>query len=161
MRIVDLAVAGVLVVLHLVIHVGFGVGAAAPDLFTLALLIVARGLHMAGATGVGLFLGLLEDAQGLLGFGAHGFAMAVVGALAARTREVFVGDSLLFVASYLFVGKWLRDAIYWVAAGPQLRGAMGEALLVDAGLAALYMTVVGLVVVFLTGALQGPRGVGS
>ncbi len=161
MRIVDVVVAGLLVLLHLVVHVGFGVGAAAPDLFTLALLIVARGLHMAGATGLGLFLGLLEDAQGLLAFGAHGFALAVVGALAARSRELFVGDSLLFVGAYLFVGKWLRDAVYWVAAGSQLRGSIGEALLVDAGLGAFYMTVVGLLVVFLTGALVAPRGVGS
>jgi len=160
-RIVDVVVAGLLVLLHLVVHVGFGVGAAAPDLFTLALLIVARGLHMAGATGLGLFLGLLEDAQGLLAFGAHGFALAVVGALAARSRELFVGDSLLFVGAYLFVGKWLRDAVYWVAAGSQLRGSIGEALLVDAGLGAFYMTVVGLLVVFLTGALVAPRGVGS
>ena len=161
MRIGDVVVAGLLVLLHLVVHVGFGVGAAAPDLFTLALLIVARGLHMAGATGLGLFLGLLEDAQGLLAFGAHGFALAVVGALAARSRELFVGDSLLFVGAYLFVGKWLRDAVYWVAAGSQLRGSIGEALLVDAGLGAFYMTVVGLLVVFLTGALVAPRGVGS
>ncbi len=161
MRIVDVVVAAILVFLHLVIHVGFGVGAAAPDLFTLALLIVARELHMASATGLGLGLGLLEDAQGLLAFGAHGFAMAVVGALAARTRELFVGDSLLFVAVYLFLGKWLRDAVYWLAAGSQLRGSMGEALVVDAGLAALYMTAVGLLVVFVTGALVAPRGVGS
>lgn len=161
MRWVDAAVAGTLVVLHLVIHVGFGVGAAAPDLFTLALLIVARDMHMAGATGLGLFLGLLEDAQGLLAFGAHGIALAVVGALAARTRELFVGDSLFFVASYFLLGKWLRDALYWMAAGSQLRGPVGEALVVDAGLAAVYMTVVGLFVVWVTGALQGPRGVGS
>lgn len=161
MRIVDALVAGILVVLHLVIHVGFGVGAAAPDLFTLAVLILARELHMAAATGFGLALGLMEDAQGLLAFGAHGFALAVVAAMAARTRELFVGDSLLFVAIYLFAGKWLRDAVYWVAAGSQLRGPMVEALVVDAGLAALYMTLVGLVVVFVTGALQGPRGVGS
>lgn len=161
MRLVDAVVAGILIILHLIVHVGFGVGAAAPDLFTLALLIVARGLHMAGATGLGLVLGLLEDAQGLLAFGAHGFAMAVVGALSARTRELFVGDSLFFVGVYLFVGKWLRDAVYWLAAGSQLRGTMGEALLVDAGLGALYMTVVGLLVVFLTGALVAPRGVGS
>jgi cell shape-determining protein MreD len=159
MRLVDAIVAGILVALHLVIHVGFGVGAAAPDLFTLAVLIVARELHMAGSTAVGLALGLLEDAQGLLAFGAHGFALAVVGALAARTRELFVGDSLVFVATYLFVGKWVRDAVYWVAAGPQLRGPAVEALAVDAGIAALYMTVVGLVVVVVTGALQGPRGV--
>jgi rod shape-determining protein MreD len=161
MRLVDAIVAGILVVVHLVVHVGFGVGAGAPDLFTLAVLIVARELHMAGATGVGLALGLLEDAQGLLAFGAHGFALAVVGALAARTRELFVGDSLVFVATYLFLGKWIRDAVYWVAAGSQLRGPMVEALVVDAGIAALYMTVVGLVVVVVTGALQGPRGVGS
>ncbi|MEJ2539351.1 MAG: rod shape-determining protein MreD [Gemmatimonadota bacterium] len=161
MRILDWVVAGLLVLLHLVIHVGFGVGAAAPDLFTLALLVVARECHMALAAGLGWTLGLLEDAQGLLAFGAHGLALAIVGALAARSRELFVGDSLLFVASYLFLGKWLRDFVYWVAVGSGFRPPPVEALVVDAGLAALYMTLVGLAVVFVTGVLQGPRGVGS
>jgi rod shape-determining protein MreD len=160
-RIFDAVVVVLLVVLHLILHVGFGVGGAAPDLLTLALLIMARQAHMSVVTATGLFLGLLEDAQGLLAFGAHGFALAVVGALAARTRELFVGDSLVFVASYLFLGKWLRDFVYWIVAGSDLRPPFVEALLVDASLAALYMCVVGVALTFVTGVLDGARGVGT
>lgn len=159
MRPLDLAVVALLLLLHLTLHVGFGVGAAAPDLFTLALLIVARQSHMAVAAGVGLALGLLEDAQGLLAFGANGIAMALVGALGARTRDFFVGDSYLFMASYLFLGKWARDVLHWVAMGAENRTMGFGMLMVDAGAAALYLTVVGLVLVFGTGVLQRSGGV--
>lgn len=150
-----MVLAAILVFLHLTLHVGLGIGTAAPDLFTLALLLVARDAHTAVATGMGLVLGLLEDALGLLAFGAHGIAMAVVGFLAARTRDLFVGDSLLFVASYLFLGKWVRDAVYWVAVGSDLRPAWFQALILDAGYASAYVAAVGLVLVLVTGTLQG------
>lgn len=161
MRLLDTVVVVLLVVLHLILHVGFGVGGAFPDLLTLALLIMARESHMAVATATGFLFGLLEDAQGLLAFGAHGLALAVVGALASRTRELFVGDSLLFVASYLFLGKWIRDFVYWIAAGSDLRPPLVEALVVDASLGALYMCLVGVALTFVTGVLDGSRGAGT
>ncbi|HSG50292.1 MAG TPA: hypothetical protein VLA43_20870 [Longimicrobiales bacterium] len=159
MRTLDVVIAVVLVVLHLTVHVGFGVGAGAPDLFTLALLILARESHMAVAAAVGLALGLLEDSQGLLAFGANGIAMAIVGALGARTREFFVGESFLFITSYLFLGKWMRDAIHWVALGAENRAEGFWTMVVDAGSGALYMTVAGLFLVVTTGVLRRPGGV--
>ena len=154
MRTLDLIVAGVLILAHLVIRVGFGAGSAAPDLFTLALLILARDLHMAVAAALGLALGLLEDAQGLLAFGAYGVSMTVVGALAARTRDLFVGDSLAFVATYLFLGKWVRDLLHWIAAGSERGAGFVDAVVVQGGLAALYLTLVGLALLFTTGVLR-------
>lgn len=159
MRTLDLALVGVLVLAHLTIHVGFGIGAAAPDLFTLALLILARESHMAVAAGTGLVLGLLEDAQGLLAFGANALALSVVGALGARTRDFFVGDSLLFVGSYLLAGKWLRDLLHWIALGAENREGFIQALVVESLPAALYVTAVGMALALTTGVLRDRGGV--
>ena len=159
MRRLDLVVVLVLILLHLTIHVGFGVGAAAPDLFTLALLILARETNMAVAAAVGLGLGLLEDAQGLLGFGANGIAMAFIGAMGARTRDLFVGDSVLFVSLYLFLGKWARDVIHWIAVGAENRRGFMDVVILDAGVNALYVMVTGLLLMTLTGVLKTEGGV--
>lgn len=159
MRTLDLMLVSLLVLLHLTIHVGFGVGAAAPDLFTLAVLILARQSHMALAAGIGLALGLLEDAQGLLAFGANALALSVTGALGARTRDFFVGDSLLFVGSYLFLGKWARDVLHWIALGSENREGVVQSLVVESVPAALYVTVVGLALALATGVLRDRGGV--
>lgn len=153
MRPLDTVVVVGLILLHLFVHVGFGVGSGAPDLMLLALLVLARRSHMAVAALVGLGLGLLEDAQGLLGFGANAMALAVVGALGARTRDLFVGDSLLFVGAYLFLGKWARDFVHWIAVGQGNRSGFVDALLVDGGVAAIYVTVIGLALNAVTGVL--------
>lgn len=154
MRRLDLVVAALLVLLHLTLHVGFGVGAGAPDLFTLAVLILARESHMAVAALLGLGLGLVEDAQGLLAFGANGLSLALVGALGSRTRDLFVGDSLLFASSYLFLGKLARELIQWVAVGADNRGAFVQSVVLEGGMAALYMTAVGVALIFTTGVLR-------
>jgi rod shape-determining protein MreD len=153
-RTLDRVLALLLILVHLIVHVGFGVGVGAPDLFTLAVLIVARDTHMALAALLGLGLGLLDDAQGLVAFGAHGLALALVGALASRTRDLFVGESVFFVASYLLVGKWARDLLHWLLAGADNRGAFTETVLVEGGLGALYVAAVGLFLMFTTGAFR-------
>ena len=147
---------GALVLLHLLLHVGLGFGPGAPDLFTLALLILARETTTPRAGATGLVLGLVEDAQGLLFFGANTVALTVVGVLAARTRDLFVGDSLLFGAIYLFVGKWLRDLIRWVAVGGDLREPFLSSVVLESGIASLYLAVVGLGVLVLIGSLSPP-----
>jgi hypothetical protein len=149
-------VALVLVLLHLLLHVGLGIGPAAPDLFTLAVLVVARETTMPRAGLLGLVLGLVEDAQGLLSFGANTVALAMVGIIAARTRDFFVGDSLLFGASYLFLGKWLRDLIRWIAVGEGLREPFFGSVVLESGLAAAYLTVLGLGVLVLLGSVPIP-----
>lgn len=158
MRPLDLIVVVTLIFLHLLIRVGFGVGAAAPDLFLLALLILARRSHMAVAALVGLGLGLLEDAQGLLSFGAHALALALVGALGARTRDLFVGETLLFAGSYLFLGKWIRDLVHWVAVGSANRPDFVETVMVSGVVAALYVAAVGLALDLVTGVVTTKEG---
>ena len=143
-----------LVVLHFLLHVGFSVDRVAPDLLTLALLLAARETGMGLAAGLGFFLGLLEDAFSVLAFGASTLAMTLIGALGARTRDLFVGDSLRFFFLYLGAGKLLRDLVYWVVAGETIREPFVSSVLVDGGLAAVYVAVVGVILVW---ALGGPR----
>jgi rod shape-determining protein MreD len=143
-----------LVVLHFLLHVGFSIERAAPDLLTLALLLAARETGMGLAAGVGFVLGILEDAFSVLAFGASTLAMTLVGILGARTRDLFVGDSVRFFFVYFGAGKLLRDLIYWVVAGDTVRGPFLSSVLLDGGVSALYMALVGVLIVQ---SLGGPR----
>ncbi|MGD2121856.1 MAG: rod shape-determining protein MreD [Gemmatimonadota bacterium] len=143
-----------LVVLHFLLHVGFSMEGAAPDLLTLALLLAARQMGMGLAGGIGFVLGLLEDAFSVLAFGASTLAMTLVGILGARTRDLFLGDSLRFFFVYLGAGKLARDFIYWVVAGDTIRGPFVSSVLVDGGIAALYVALAGVLIVWVLG---GPR----
>lgn len=141
-----------LVVLHFVLHLSFGFGIEAPDLLTVAVLLGARQLSGGRAAGYGFLLGLLEDAVSVSVFGAAAITQTVIGYLGARSRDLFVGDSLLFLALYLFLGKWARDALYYAVAAVVRRGDAVGALLLQAPLAALYAAISGVVaiVVFRT-----------
>ena len=141
-----------LVVLHFLLHLGLGLALRAPDLLTLALLIGARDLRMAAGAGLGFAFGLLEDSFSLLTFGSNTIAMTVIGALGARTRDLFVGDSALFTLLYFFVGKWAHDLALWLLAGSALRESFLSTMLTQSTLGAVYMAMVGLVVMSVTGA---------
>src|SRR5690554_5327790 len=102
-----------LVALDFVLHIAIGLGSTAPDLLTVALLLGARRLSGAGAAALGLVLGLLRDALSLIAFGAEVITLTVLGYLGARSRDLFIGEGMLFIGAYLFVGKWLHDVIYF------------------------------------------------
>jgi cell shape-determining protein MreD len=136
---------------HFLLHVGFDIGPAAPDLLTVAMLLSAREIGMGRAAGLGLVFGLLEDALSVLSFGANTVAMTVVGALGAITRDLFVGDSLLFLVSYFVIGKWLGDFIRWVMVGEGLRQPFVDQVLVQGLVGGLYAAVVGIALMALTG----------
>jgi cell shape-determining protein MreD len=144
--------------LHFLLHVGFGIGGAAPDLLTVALLLVAREVELGTAAGVGLAFGLLEDALSVLSFGATGFAMTVVGMVGAATRDLFVGDSLLFLGSYFLLGKWIRDLLHWVAAGDALRQPFLDQVVIQGFWAAGYAAAVGLLLTELIGLRKDTDG---
>lgn len=135
-----------LFLLHFLLHVGFSFGTGAPDLLTLALLLAAREIGLARAAGLGLFFGLCEDALSVLAFGANSVAMTTVGVGAAATRDLFVGDSWLFLVSYVFIGKWIRDLLHWLAVGETLRQPFVEQVLVQGAVQGMYVAVIGLVV---------------
>ena len=107
---------------------------------------------MGAGAGLGFFFGLLEDSFSVLAFGGSAVAMTLVGAAGSRTRDLFVGDSLVFLVSYLFLGKWLRDLLHWLVVGEGVREPFTDAVLVQAPIAAIYLAVVGVAAVAATGA---------
>lgn len=132
--------------LHFLLHVGFSYGRGAPDLLTLAILLLARELPVGRAGVVGLIFGLCEDALSVLAFGANSIATTLVAIGGAITRDLFVGDSRTFLMSYVFIGKLVRDLVHWIAVGEGLRQPFGEQVVIEGGIAALYLTAIGLVV---------------
>jgi rod shape-determining protein MreD len=140
-----------LVILHFILHVGLGIRSAAPDLLTVALLLGARDLRIGSAAGLGFFFGLLEDALSVLVFGASALTMTLLGILGAGTREIFMGDSRLFVVSYFFAGKWLRDLLHWTMMGEELRGPFVDQVLLQGFTGALYVAAIGVVAAAITG----------
>lgn len=144
-------VVGALACVHLLLHVGFSYERGAPDLLTLGLLLAARDGGVGRASALGLFFGLLEDALSVLAFGANSVAMTMVAIAGALTRDFFVGDSRFFLVSYLLIGKWVRDLVHWIAVGEGMRRPFVEQVLVDGGMASVYVAVVGVLVAGLTG----------
>lgn len=142
-------VALALVVVHLVLHVGVGWRDGAPDLFVLTLLIASRRLHVGAAAGVGFGLGLLEDAFSALSFGANAFSMTVTGILGSRSRDYFVGDSLLFLFFYFLAGKWIREILAWIVSDSAVRTSFPTRVLWEAPLAGIYVAFIGVGVVHM------------
>lgn len=142
---------GLLFVLHFLLHVGFGFGVGAPDLLTVALLLAAREIGMGRAAVMGLSFGLMEDALSVLAFGANSIALTIVAIGGAFTRDLFVGDSRLFLVSYLLIGKWLRDLLHWIAVGEGLRQPFFEQVLIQGAIGSVYAAAVGIALASLTG----------
>ena len=146
---------GMLFPLHFVLHIGFGLGRSAPDLLTIALLLAAREVGLRGASVVGLLFGVVEDSLTVLAFGANSVTMTVIGVLGAFTRDLFVGDSKLFMLSYFLAGKWMRDFLHWMIMGQELRQPFVDQVLAQGLLAALYAALVGMGLVIIMGLVRG------
>ena len=129
---------------HFIIHLALGLGAAAPDLLTVALLLAVRRTRSSVAAGLGLTVGLLHDALASVAFGADALVLTVVGYLGARSRDLFEGDSLLFVGVYLFLGKWLHDVLYDLLVRELARGDLVSQMFMQAPLAALWSAGAGI-----------------
>jgi hypothetical protein len=108
-------------------------------------LLAARQMRPGWAAGVGLLLGILEGAVVPLTFGASALALTVVGYLGSRTREVFSGGGLVFLAFYLFAGKWLYDILLHLILLADATPGPASALLLISPLTALYVAAAGLV----------------
>ena len=144
-------VVGFLIFLHFGLHVSLNLGESAPDLLAVALLIAAREVDIGWGAGLGFLLGILEDAFSALAFGANTFALTLVGMGGAGTRDLFVGDSLFFLTSYLVLGKWVRDLLHWVAVGDGLRESFIDTMLIQSPISAVYAGIIGLVVISISG----------
>jgi cell shape-determining protein MreD len=134
----------VLVVLYFLLRVGLGLGALAPDLLVVALLLAARRMRAGWAAGLGLALGVLDGAVHPLTMGAGAVALAALGYLAARSREALSGDSPVLLALYLFAGKWLYDVLVSVLLIRSHMAGPVSSLLLASPLAAAYAAAAGL-----------------
>jgi len=134
----------ILVVLHLILRLGLGLGHLAPDLLVVALLLAAREIRAGWAAGLGLALGIIDGSMVPFNLGASALALTIVGFLGARTRELFSGDNYLFVALYLFVGKWLYDTLLYLVTGDLFSSGAAYLLLISP-LTALYAAAAGVV----------------
>lgn len=133
-----------LVVLHFVLRVGMGLEHLAPDLLVVALLLAAREMRAGLAAGLGLLLGILDGSVVPFALGATALVLTVLGFLGARSRDLVAGDSLLFLAAYLFAGKWLFDTLLYLVTGEILSPGASYLLLISP-FAALYAAAAGLV----------------
>lgn len=147
----------ILVVLNFVLHLALGLGVVAPDLLTVAVLLAARRLPSAAAAALGLVLGMLRDALSIGAFGADAVTLTLLGYLGARSRDLFIGESLTFLGLYLFLGKWLHDVVYYLLAGPAVRGDALVRFLVIAPLASLYAAVAGIAALLIYRLVVGER----
>lgn len=146
----------ILVVFHFVLHVAVGLDTSAPDLATVALLLAARRLKGSIAAAVGLVVGVLVDALSLTTFGGLALVNTIVGFLGARSRDLFEGDSFMFVAVYIFLGKLLRDVLFFVFTRATFSGQW-SALFTTAPLAALYAAFAAIIALILYRAATGDR----
>ncbi len=123
---------------------------ASPNLLLCAVLVAARELRSGTAAGVGFVLGLLEDAMaGVSNFGLATLLLVPIAYIGSRTRDLFVGEELLFMGAYLFVGTWLYEVLTYLVAGSG--GALLSHLFVRAPLDGLTTAVVGYLTVPLVG----------
>lgn len=149
------AVVVVLVLLHLVFRVALGIGDGAPDFFLIAVLLIGREGGVLWGAVMGFGMGLMEDALSMLAFGANSIALTVSGIVGGVTRDLFVGDSRIFVPIFLFFGKWLRDLAYWVVAPAVTREPIVEAFFTRGPLLAAYTAALGVVAFAMAGRYGG------
>jgi rod shape-determining protein MreD len=128
---------GVLVLLHLILRLGAALDFV-PDLLVVAALLGARRLGGAMAAAYGLVLGLIADSLSVVAFGATAVAFVIVCYLGSRSRNLFEGDSFLFILVYVFVGTWLVEAIRLVVGGAVRGATTPSVLFTSTPLVALY-----------------------
>lgn len=135
----------ILVVVYFTLNLALGLGRLAPDLLTVAVLLAARRLTGAGAAALGLILGLMRDALSLTAFGASAVALSFVGFIGARSRDLFLGEGVLFVGIYLFAGTYIHDVLFYFLARSTFRETVVSYLFMYAPLSAAYAALAGVV----------------
>lgn len=134
----------VLVILHFVLRVGLGLDQLAPDLLVVSLLLAAREIRAGAAAGLGLVLGVLDGSMVPFNLGISALVLTALGFAGARSREIFSGESYLFLALYLFAGKWLYDIFLSLLTREIFRSGATE-FLVMAPMTAIYAAAAGVV----------------
>jgi cell shape-determining protein MreD len=138
------AFVGLLVILHFVLRIGLGFAHLAPDLLLVALLLAARETRAGYAAGLGLLFGILDGAVVPFNLGASALVLTILGFAGGRSRDLFSGDNFVFLAVYLFAGKWLYDTLLYLLSGNILSPEATYLVLVSP-LTAVYAAAAGLV----------------
>lgn len=146
----------ILVLLHLIFRLALGIGLI-PDLLTVALLLGSRRLGAWQASLLGLVLGLLADSLALVGFGATAVAYVAVSWIGSRSRNLFEGESYLFVALYAFLGAWLIELIRFLVGGSIARGVETTYLIGPAALNSLLIAAASVIALVAYRAFSGYR----
>lgn len=146
----------VLVLLHFTLRLALGL-TMGPDLIVVAALLGARRLNGPGAALFGLVLGVLADSLAMVAFGATAVALVIACYVGSRSRNLFEGDSYLFVFVYVFFGAWLIDAIHFLVGGAAGRGEAPGLLLTEAPLTALYIAITAVIALISYRAATGNR----
>ena len=98
------------------------VGGRAPlDFLAIAVLFTAVRVRPGAAALIGFFAGIIVDALTPVSFGAGAIAFTLVAYAASWLKAVFFADHVALTGLFVFLGKWLFDAIYLVAG----RGSRG------------------------------------
>lgn len=117
--VVGLAI-GVFLVAHFLLRPLLVARPLAPDLLAGGLVLASLHLRPGSAAGVGFGAGVLEGAMALEGLGTLGALFALIGYLAARSRELFFADSALFMPVFAFFGVWIVHMSELLAVGTPL-----------------------------------------
>jgi rod shape-determining protein MreD len=133
-----------LVALHFFLRYGVALGIWAPDLLVVALLLVSRRVRPGTAAGIGVLLGLLEGSANPVLFGVPSLALAILGYLGSRSRELLAGDDPLNLVAFLFVGTVAYQFLLFLVLAMQGRGVSPVALLIPALLGGIYAAAAGL-----------------
>lgn len=147
---------GILILLHLVLRLALGI-TIVPDLLVVAALLGSRRLGSWSSALFGLLLGILADSLALVAFGATSVAFVIVCYLGSRSRNLFEGDSYLFVAFYAFFGAWLIEVIRFFVGGSMGRGLELGYLVAGGLLNALYVAAAAVVSLIAYRAITGHR----
>jgi rod shape-determining protein MreD len=81
------------------------------DFLVIAVLVSAVRVRPGAAALIGLFTGFVADSLAPGMFGAAALSMAAVAFGASWLKAVFFTDSLALTAFFLFLGKWVFDAL--------------------------------------------------
>lgn len=146
----------VLVLVHLTFRLALGM-TMVPDLIVVATLLGARRLGPPSASLLGLVLGVLADSLAVIAFGASAVAFVIVAYLGSRSRNLFEGDSYLFVAVYAFLGAWLIAALRYFVGGFMQRGEPLSYLISVVPLQSLYVAIAAVVSLIAFRAITGGR----
>ena len=147
---------GILILLHLVLRLALGLSIV-PDLLVVAALLGGRRLGGWQAALYGLLLGVLADSLALISFGATSVAFVVVCYIGSRSRNLFEGDSYLFIAFYAIMGAWLVEVIRFFAGGSMGRGLEPGYLVTGGLINALYIAAATFVSLIAYRAITGNR----